>query len=89
VFHAVGQGDDAAGDRADGAFWPLVEQAIVTVYDTNTISPADAPVNVAELWNDDRYSGHYEVNTALGQATPQLVLAGLLAPYAEENGELG
>ena len=30
-----------AGDPADGAFWPLVEQAIVTVYDENTIT--DAP----------------------------------------------
>ena len=81
--------DSAAGDAADGAFWPLVEQAIVTVYDTNTVSATDAPTEMGDLWNDDQYTGRYEVNTALGQATPQLVLAGLLAPYADEDGELG
>ena len=84
-----GEVDSAAGDAKDGAFWPLVEQAIVTVYDTNTVSTADAPTEMADLWQDDRYTGKYEVNTALGQATPQLVLAGLLAPYTDEDSELG
>lgn len=81
--------DSNAGDPADGAFWPLVEQAIVTVYDTNTVDDSNAPTEISDLWKDDQYDGRYEVNTSLGQATPQLVLAGLLAPYADEDGELG
>jgi iron(III) transport system substrate-binding protein len=81
--------DQESGDPKDGVFWPLVEQAIVTVYDTNTIPAADAPSEVSELWEDSTYDGRYEVNTALGQATPQLVLAGLLAPYLDEDGDLG
>ena len=84
-----GDVDESAGDPTDGAFWPLVEQAIVTVYDSNSITADEAPAELAELWEDSSYAGRYEVNTALGQATPQLVLAGLLAPYADENGDLG
>lgn len=76
-----------AGDPADGAFWPLVEQAIVMVYDENTIT--DAPTSLDALWTDAAYAGRYEVNTALGQATPQLVLLGILTPYLDEEGELG
>ncbi|WP_404436971.1 extracellular solute-binding protein [Microbacterium aerolatum] len=76
-----------AGDPADGAFWPLVEQAIVTVYDENRIS--DAPSDEEELWTADEYAGRYEVNPALGQATPQLVLAGILTRHLDEDGDLG
>lgn len=81
--------DRAAGDAEDGAFWPLVEQAIVMAYDTNTVDESDVPAENSELWEDEQYHGRYEVNTSLGQATPQLVLAGLLAPYADEDGDLG
>ena len=84
-----GEVDEAAGDPVDGVFWPLVEQAIVTVYDTKNITADKAPTEIAELWEDSAYDGRYEVNTALGQATPQLVLAGLLAPYADDKGDLG
>lgn len=84
-----GDVDESAGDAKDGAFWPLVEQAIVTVYDTNDITEADAPTQVSDLWDAAEYDGRYEVNTSLGQATPQLVLAGLLAPYADKKGDLG
>ncbi|MFS0853274.1 extracellular solute-binding protein [Microbacterium sp. 179-I 3D4 NHS] len=75
-----------AGDPADGAFWPLVEQAIVTVYDENRIT--DAPTDEEDLWTED-YAGRYEVNPALGQATPQLVLASILTRYLDEDGDLG
>ncbi len=81
--------DTASGDPDDGAFWPIVEQAIVTVYDTNKVSESDAPDELSDLWEDDQYQGRYEVNTALGQATPQLVLAGLLSENLDEDGDLG
>jgi iron(III) transport system substrate-binding protein len=84
-----GEVDQESGDPEDGVFWPLVEQAIVTVYDTNKTPASEAPSEVSELWEDSAYDGRYEVNTALGQATPQLVLAGLLAPYLDEDGDLG
>lgn len=76
-----------AGDPADGAFWPLVEQAIVTVYDENRIT--DAPTDEEDLWTDEEYAGRYEVNPALGQATPQLVLASILSRHLDEDGDLG
>jgi iron(III) transport system substrate-binding protein len=76
-----------AGDPADGAFWPLVEQAIVTVYDENRIT--DAPTDEEDLWTDEKFAGRYEVNPALGQATPQLVLASILSRHLDEDGDLG
>ncbi|MVA77180.1 extracellular solute-binding protein [Auraticoccus sp. F435] len=75
-----------AGDPVDGAYWPLVDQAIVTVYDSATTT--DAPADVSELWTNPEYAGRYEVNTALGQATPQLVVAGILAPYTDAEGQV-
>lgn len=76
-----------AGDPADGAYWPLVEQAIVTVYDENRIT--DAPATLEELYTDPAYAGRFEVNPALGQATPQLVLASILTENLDESGDLG
>lgn len=76
-----------AGDAEDGAYWPLVEQAIVTVYDENRVD--DPPADLDELWTDDTYAGRYEVNPALGQATPQLVLASILTRHLDESGDLG
>lgn len=85
----AGEVDEASGDPDDGVFWPLVEQAIVTAYDTNTTPESDAPEELEELWSEEQYQGRYEVNTALGEATPQLVLAGLLAGYEDPDGDLG
>ncbi|SDE49096.1 extracellular solute-binding protein [Auraticoccus monumenti] len=82
----AGEVPQDAGDPVDGAYWPLVDQAILTVYDSATTT--DAPTDVAQLWTDPAFAGRYEVNTSLGQATPQLVLAGLLAPYAGPDGEV-
>ena len=79
--------DKESGDPKDGAFWPLVEQAIVTVYDTKTVN--DAPTETSDLWNDDSFKGRFEVNPVLGQATPQLILAGLLTQYVDKDGDLG
>lgn len=82
-----GEVPEDAGDPADGAFWPLVEQAIVTVYDENRIT--DAPESLEELYTGMGYAGRYEVNPALGQATPQLVLASILTENLDEDGDLG
>ncbi|MFF2632803.1 extracellular solute-binding protein [Microbacterium sp. NPDC058021] len=76
-----------AGDPTDGAYWPLVQQAIVTVYDENTVT--DAPSDTDDLATDPTFAGRYEVNPALGQATPQLVLASMLTRHLDEDGDLG
>lgn len=76
-----------AGDPADGAYWPLVEQAIVTVYDENRVDAP--PATLEELYTDEAFQGRYEVNPALGQATPQLVLASILTENLDESGDLG
>jgi iron(III) transport system substrate-binding protein len=83
-----GEVDQAAGDPDGGAYWPLVEQAIVTVHDAKQTSGGDVPKDVTDL-HTAKYEGKYEVNTRLGEATPQLILAGLLAPYADPDGDLG
>jgi iron(III) transport system substrate-binding protein len=83
-----GEVDEASGDPEDGAYWPLVEQAIVTVHDSAKTSGGDVPKDVTDLYSSE-YEGRYEVNTRLGEATPQLILAGLLAPYEDEDGDLG
>ena len=82
-----GEVPEEAGDPADGVYWPLVEQAIVTVYDENTTD--NAPETLEDLYTDAAYAGRYEVNPALGQATPQLVLAGILTENLDESGDLG
>jgi len=82
-----GEVPQEAGDAEDGAYWPLVEQAIVTVYDENRID--SPPSDLDELWTDADYAGRYEVNPALGQATPQLVLASILTRHLDESGDLG
>ncbi|NKF32582.1 ABC transporter substrate-binding protein, partial [Pseudomonas sp. BGM005] len=53
----------------------------------NTIT--DAPSDEEDLWTDEEYAGRYEVNPALGQATPQLVLASILSRHLDEDGDLG
>lgn len=82
----AGEVPQEAGDPVDGTYWPLVDQAILTVYDSATTT--DAPADVAQLWTDPAFAGRYEVNTSLGQATPQLVLAGMLAPYTSPDGQV-
>lgn len=82
-----GEVPEDAGDAADGVYWPLVEQAIVTVYDENSVS--DPVSSEEELWTEEANAGRYEVNPALGQATPQLVLASILSRHLDEDGDLG
>ncbi|WP_309064901.1 extracellular solute-binding protein [Microbacterium sp.] len=82
-----GEVPEEAGDAKDGAYWPLVEQAIVTVYDEKRVD--SPPADLEELYTDDAYKGRFEVNPALGQATPQLVLASILTEHLDEDGDLG
>lgn len=85
-----GEVDETLGDsEGEAAYWPLVQQAIVLVYDEAAYTTADAPTSWTELATD--FSGAYEVpnQSGLGGATTQLILAGILADYQDDDGDLG
>lgn len=85
-----GEVDESLADPADDkAYWPLVQQAIVLAYNADTVSPDEAPKDWPELWTEDEYKDRYERVTGMGGATTQLVMAGILSRYRDDNGELG
>lgn len=82
--------DAALGDQTDKQFWPIVREPIMLVYNKAAFAtPSAAPQDWTDLWNEDQFKGKYEVPTALGGATTQMVLAGILSRYADPSGELG
>lgn len=86
-----GQVDAALGDSDDSkTYWPVVKQGILLAYNSGAYSsPADAPTDWLDLWNDPKFKGRYQTETGLGGATTQLVFAGILTRYKDPNGELG
>lgn len=82
--------DESLGDPGDDkAYWPLVQQAIVLAYNADNVSEADAPEDWTDLWTKDEYKDRYERVNGMGGATTQLVMAGILSRYQDENGDLG
>lgn len=82
--------DEALADPGDDkAYWPLVQQAIVLAYNANAVPEAEAPEDWTDLWTMDEYKDRYERVNGMGGATTQLVMAGLLSRYQDENGDLG
>jgi iron(III) transport system substrate-binding protein len=85
-----GDVDQALGDPAsEKSYWPLVQQGIVLAYNTEAVSPAEAPKEWTDLWTKDQFKKRYESVTGLGGATTQLVFAGILNDYKDPNGDLG
>ncbi|THJ67022.1 extracellular solute-binding protein [Arthrobacter echini] len=83
-----GEVDETLADPDDDkAYWPLVQQAIVLTYNEDAVS--EAPEDWPDLWTDDRYSDRYERASSMAGATTQLVMAGILSRYQDENGDLG
>jgi len=78
-----------ADTEGDAAYWPLVQQASVLVYDEAAYSAADAPTSWSELATD--FAGSYEVpnQAGLGGATTQLIIAGILTEFKDDDGDLG
>ncbi|MBT2597393.1 extracellular solute-binding protein [Arthrobacter sp. ISL-72] len=83
VDASLGDGDD------EKAYWPLVKQAILLGYNSDKITPEQAPKDWTDLWSKDEFKTRYERVTGLGTATAQLVFAGILSRYKDESGELG
>lgn len=82
--------DAAMGDEAGKQFWPIVREPIMLVYNKAAYASAtDAPQDWTDLWTKEQFKGRYEVPTSLGGATTQMVLAGILARYADPSGDLG
>lgn len=73
----------------DGYYHGLIKQAILLGYNPDSIAAEQAPKDWPDLWNNPEFHGKYEAPTLLGQITPQLVVAGILTRYVDENGELG
>ena len=83
VDASLADGDD------DKAYWPLVKQAILLGYNSDKITPDQAPKDWTDLWSKDEFKTRYERVTGLGTATAQLVFAGVLSRYKDESGDLG
>ncbi|WP_309930242.1 extracellular solute-binding protein [Arthrobacter sp. 1088] len=85
-----GEVDASLGDRTDKQFWPIVREPIMLVYNKAAYATHEAaPQDWTDLWSKDQFKGKYEVPTALGGATTQMVISGILSRYADANGELG
>jgi iron(III) transport system substrate-binding protein len=81
---------DASLADADKQFWPIVREPIMLVFNKGAYADAaQAPSDWTDLGSKDVFKGRYEVPTSLGGATTQMVLAGILARYADSKGELG
>ncbi|QCO96596.1 extracellular solute-binding protein [Arthrobacter sp. 24S4-2] len=86
----AGEVDGSLGDQTGKQFWPIVSEPIMLVYNKAAYAtPAAAPQDWTDLWTKDQFKGKYEVQTSLGGATTQMVLAGILGRYADPSGELG
>jgi len=76
-------------NHPDGYYHALVKQAILLMYDQNQVDPADAPSDWLDLWQDERFHGRYQFETALTGGTTRMVLAGILARFLDPSGHLG
>jgi iron(III) transport system substrate-binding protein len=86
----AGEVDASLADSDDEkAYWPLVKQAILLGYNSDRITPEQAPKDWTDLWSKDEFKTRYERVTGLGTATAQLVFAGILSRYKDDSGDLG
>lgn len=78
------------GVDPDGLFWPIVREPIMLVYNVAAYpSASEAPADWPDLWEKDKFHNLYEVKPGLGAATTQMVIAGILSRYRDDNGKLG
>jgi iron(III) transport system substrate-binding protein len=73
----------------EGYYHGLVKQAIMIGYNEAEYTPETAPKSWQDLYTNEAFKGKYEAPTNLGRATSRLVVAGILMPYMDENGDLG
>ncbi|MBQ8082262.1 MAG: extracellular solute-binding protein [Clostridia bacterium] len=73
----------------NGYYYAIVKQAILLAYDTNQVSPEEAPTDWPDLWEKEEFWTKYESQIKLTGGTTRNVLAGILTRYVDPNGELG
>ncbi|MFC4010024.1 extracellular solute-binding protein [Nonomuraea purpurea] len=83
-----GEVDPALGDADGKQFWPIVREPVMLVYN-NSLAPAQQPTDWPDLWTKPQFDKRYEVPSALGGATAQMVVAGILSRYRDDSGDLG
>ncbi len=73
----------------EGYYHGLVKQAILLGYNADLYTPETAPKDWKDLYTNEAFKGKYEAPTRLDRATMRLVVAGILADYRDDNGDLG
>ena len=73
----------------NGYYYAIVKQAILLAYDSNQISPEEAPKDWPDLWEKEEFWTKYESQIKLTGGTTRNVLAGILTRYVDPDGELG
>lgn len=82
--------EGAQGLDDDGYYWPIVREPIMLVYNEEAYpDPSEAPSDWPGLWEDERFHDLYEVRMKLANATPQVVISGILVRYRDDNGKFG
>lgn len=79
---------EAGLNDPEGYYHAIVTQAILLIYNQDTYDEATAPKDWPDLWDNDMYSGKYNV-FGLGGGTSKVVLSGIITRYADPNGEYG
>ncbi|RLL46985.1 extracellular solute-binding protein [Oceanobacillus piezotolerans] len=74
---------------ADSYYHGLVKQALILSYNPEFVKEADAPESYLELANDEAFKGIYQARDDLGSATAKVIVASILAQFADPEGELG
>jgi iron(III) transport system substrate-binding protein len=83
-----GEVDAALGDKDGQQFWPIVREPVMLVY-KKSLAAAQQPADWPDLWTKPQFDKRYEVPSALGGATAQMVLSGILSRYRDDSGDLG
>ncbi|MBQ7520505.1 MAG: extracellular solute-binding protein, partial [Clostridia bacterium] len=73
----------------NGYYYAIVKQAILLAYDSNQLSPEEAPKDWPDLWEKEEFWTKYESQIKLTGGTTRNVLAGILTRYVDPDGELG
>ena len=76
-------------DHPDGFYHATDTTAIFLTYDATQLSPDEAPTDWPDLWNNERFHGLYQFETALIGGTTRMVISGILSRHLDPNGHLG
>lgn len=73
----------------DGMFYPIVEQRVFLIYNSELISEEEAISGWEDLYENEEYHGKYHVPPNMGGATNNAAVYTQLMNYVDESAELG